>query len=41
MIFISKFTFLQKDYNEIGFESRNSDICHLFSINGMLITVND
>ena len=41
MIFISKFTFLQKDYNETGFESRNSDICHLFLIIGMLITVND
>ena len=32
MIFIAKFTFLQKDYNEAGFESRNSDICHLLSI---------
>ena len=37
MIFISKCTFLQKDYNKIRFESRNSDICHLSSIYGMLM----
>ena len=29
--------FLQKDYNETGFVSRNSHIDHLFSISDMLI----
>ena len=29
--------FLQKDYNETGFELRNSSIYHLFSISNMLM----
>ena len=37
MMFISKCSFLQKDYNETGFESRNSHIYHLFSISDILM----
>ena len=37
MMFISKCSFLQNDYNEKGFESRNSHIYHLFSISDMLM----
>ena len=37
MMFISKCTFLQNDYNETGFESRNSHMYYLFSISDMLM----
>ena len=37
MMFISKCSFSQKDYNETGFESRNSHIYHLFSISDMVM----
>ena len=37
MIFISKCSLLQKDYDEAGFETRNSHIYHLFSISDMLM----
>ena len=36
-MFISKCSFLQNDYNETGFESRNSHIYNLFSISDMLM----
>ena len=37
IVFISKCSLLQKDYNETGFESRNSHIYHLFLIYDMLM----
>ena len=36
-MFILKCSFFQNDYNETGFESRNSHIYHLFSISDMLM----
>ena len=39
MLFISKCSFLQKDYNETGFESRNSHIYHLFSISDIMLMI--
>ena len=37
MIFISKCTLLQNDYNEKGFQSRNSQLYNLFLISHMLM----
>ena len=39
MLFISKCSFLQKDYNETGFQSRNSHIYHLFSISDIMLMI--
>ena len=37
MMFISKCSFLQKDYNETDFKSRNNHMYYLFSISDMLM----
>ena len=39
MLFISKCSFLQKDYNETGFESRDSHIDHLISISDNMLMI--
>ena len=39
MLFISKCSFLQKDYNETAFESRNSHIYHLFTISVIMLMI--
>ena len=39
MLFISKSSFLQTDYNETGFELRNSHIYHLFLISDIMLMI--